>query len=65
MVDAHPQIAIVPKIAWIPGYSHQLPSSTTELAERVAVLEDGTVVEEGRLEGLREGGRFYRRILAT
>jgi ABC-type multidrug transport system ATPase subunit len=52
-------------IAWIPGYSHQLPSSITELAERVAVLEDGTVVEEGRLEGLREGGRFYRRILAT
>ena len=39
--------------------------STTELAERVVVLEDGVVVEEGPLEEMREGGRLFRRLLAT
>ena len=39
--------------------------STTELAERVAVLDDGVVVEEGTIEEMREGGRLFRRLLAT
>jgi ABC-type multidrug transport system fused ATPase/permease subunit len=40
-------------------------SSTVELAQRVAVLEDGIVAEEGPLEDLQRSGAFYRRILAT
>jgi ATP-binding cassette subfamily B protein/subfamily B ATP-binding cassette protein MsbA len=39
--------------------------STVELAQRVAVLEDGIVAEEGPLEDLQRSGAFYRRILAT
>jgi ABC-type multidrug transport system fused ATPase/permease subunit len=39
--------------------------STTELAEKVAVMKDGVVVEEGSLEEMREEGSFYRRLLAT
>jgi ATP-binding cassette subfamily B protein len=39
--------------------------STVKLAQRVAVLEDGIVAEEGPLEDLQRGGAFYRRLLAT
>ena len=39
--------------------------STTEMAQKVAVLDDGVVVEHGPLEKVREEGRFFRRLLAT
>ncbi|HJY80618.1 MAG TPA: ABC transporter ATP-binding protein [Candidatus Binatia bacterium] len=42
--------------------THRL--STTGLADRVAVLADGVIVEEGRPEELRTNGRFYRRLHA-
>ena len=39
--------------------------STTELAERVAVLVDGAIVETGLREELQVHGRFYRRLYAV
>ncbi len=42
--------------------AHRL--STTELADRVAVLVDGAIVETGSLEELRANGHFYRRLYA-
>src|SRR5262249_54893477 len=42
--------------------THRL--SATDLADRVAVLADGVIVEEGRPEHLHTNGRFYRRLHA-